>query len=132
MADGIRPDSNIQWTVDSPEMIATPRTATVEEAEKEELEAIEYSNNVANGVRFMKARAKKVKENVKLAVAHRGYLGTVVKAGVAIAGANKALADKLQDARAAYAGMGHSLDQKTQTIDHKVETIKARFQQRRG
>lgn len=131
-ADGIRPDSNIQWTVDTPTTIHAPTTATLEQAETEELQAIEYSNNVQNGIRLMKARAKKVKDNVKLVVAHRGYLGTVVNATVAIAGANKGLADKMQNARAAFAGMGHSLDQKTQTIDHRVETIKAKFQQRRG
>jgi hypothetical protein len=131
-ADGIRPDSNIQWTVATPETIHAPTTATIEEAEREELEAIEYGNSVQNGIRMMKARAKKVRDNVKLVLAHRGYQGTVVKATVAIAGANKGLADKLQDARAAFAGMGHSLDQKTQTIDHRVEVIKARYQQRRS
>lgn len=131
-SDGITPSTEIQWQVSTPERIATPTLATVEEAEAEELEAINYTNSVQNGIRLMKARAKKVQDNVKLTVAHRNYSKTVVKATVAIAGANKGLADTIQNARAAFAGMGHSLDQKTQTIDHAVEKIKAKYQQNRG
>ena len=131
-ADGITPSTDFQWQVSTPSRIAAPTTATVEEAEKEELEALDYTNQVANGVRVMKARAKKVREHVKLVLEHRNYSGVVVKATTTIAGANKGLADKIQDARKALAGMGHSLDNKMQTVDHEVEKIKARYNQRKG
>jgi len=130
-SDGITPSTDFQWQVNAPTRIATPTTATVEEAEKEELEAIEYGNQVANGVRVMKARAKKVREHVKLVLEHRNYSGVVVKATTTISAANKGLADKIQDARKALAGMGHNLDNKIQTTDHEVEKIKARYNQGR-
>src|SRR6478672_6595662 len=127
LADGIRPTDDPGWVVASPEKIHAPTTATLEQAEKEELEAIDYKNSVDNGIRLVKARAQKVKDTVRLAIAHRGYQKTVVKAGVAVAGANKGLADVMQNARAALAGMGHSLDHKTETIDHAVEKIKRKY-----
>lgn len=131
-ADGIRPDSNIQWQVQTPTTIHTPTTATIEEAEREELEAIDFENAVQAGIRVMKARSKKVRENAKLVTEHRGHLKTVVKATLGIAAANTGLAKTLQGARAGFAELGHSLDQKTQTIDHKIETIKAKYGQRRA
>ena len=130
-ADGITPGTDFEWRVATPTRISAPTTATAEEAEKEELEAIDYSNQVANGVRLMKARAKKVRENAKLVVAHRDYSGVVVKATTTIAGANKALADKIQDARKKLSSLGHGLDNKIQTIDHEVAKIKAKYNQGR-
>lgn len=129
-ADGIMPSSSINWNPATPTTLKDPTLATIEEAEAEELQAVEHKNSVENGIRFMRARTQKVRQNVKLVMEHRRHLGSVVEATVAIAGSNKKLATKLQDARAAFAGMGHSLDQKTQTIDHRVELIKAKYQQR--
>lgn len=131
-ADGIRPDSNIQWQVQTPTTIQTPTTATIEEAEREELEAIDFENAVKAGIRVLKARSKKVQQNVQLVTAHRGHLKTVAKATLGIATANAGLANTLQGLRAGFAQLGHSLDQKTQTIDHKVETLKAKYGQRQG
>lgn len=128
---GINPSSTISWEVDTPTLIDKPTKATVEEAEKEELEAIEHQNAVEAGLRVMKARGKKALDNARLVAGHRGYLGKVLKAGIQIAGANRGLAGKMQDARAALAGMGHSLDQKTQSVDHAVEKIKAKYGQRK-
>lgn len=131
-AGGITPSSNIEWNPETPTLIDKPYKSTVEEAEKEELEAIEHKNAVEAGLRVMKARGQKALDNARLVSGHRGYLGKVLKAGIQIAGANRGLAGKMQDARAAFAGMGHSLEQKTQTIDHKIETIKAKYGQRRA
>ena len=129
-ADGIRPDSSIQWQVTTPTTIQAPATATLEEAEQEELEAIDYKHAVANGVRVLKARSQKVQENLKLVVAHRGHLKTVAKATLGIAASNKGLADTLQNVRAGFANLGHSLDRKTQSVDHQVEMIKRKYQQK--
>lgn len=129
-ADGLRPDSTINWTVTTPEKISTPTTATLEAAEQEELEAAEFKNAVANGIRVLQARSAKWKESAKLTGAHRNHLKQVAKSTLSIAASNKGLADTLQNVRAGFAQLGHSLDHKTQRVDHQVEMIKAKYQQR--
>lgn len=129
-ADGITPDSEIQWQVSSvPSTLKTPETATLEQAEQEELEAEQLKVAVAAGIRVLKARTKKIQETAKLVGQHRKHLGSVAKATFGMAAANTGLANTLQGLRAGYAQLGHSLDDKTQRIDHKVNMIKAKYNQ---
>lgn len=131
-ADGITPDSDINWTVSSvPTTIRTPETATVEQAETEELEAEQLKIAVQNGIRVLKARTKKVQETAKLVGHHRKHLSSVAKATFSMAASNVGVAKTLQGLRAGYAQLGHSLDDTTQRIDHKVELIKAKYSQGR-
>lgn len=129
-ADGITPESTVEWKVASvPSTIKTPATATLQEAEQEELEAINHQNAVEYGIRVLKARSKKVKQTAKLVAHHRQHLGSVAKSTLSMAASNVGLAKQLQNMRAGYARLGHGLDEKVQTVDHQIAKIRAKYNQ---
>lgn len=131
-ADGITTSSDIEWKVSSvPTTIRTPETATQEQAEKEELEAVEHANAVQFGIRVLKARTKKIQETAKLVGHQRKHLSSVAKATFSMAASNVGLAKTVQGLRAGYAQLGHGLDDTTQRMDHAVAKIKAKYNQGR-
>lgn len=126
---GLNPESEITWNVATPTVLKEANTASIEDAEKEELEALNYRNAVEAGVRVFKARSQKLKDNLKLVVAHRKHLGVAAKTTLGIAATNTGLAKTLQGVRVGFANLGHGLDYATQRADHQVEMIKAKYQQ---
>jgi hypothetical protein len=127
VSDSVNPTSAIQWRTNNPTVMKSPRTSTIQRADRAEREAGMYEIGVENGLRHMNADARRHEAHAKLVNGHRVYLGRVADSQVVITAANRALAGKLHGHREAYAAMGHGLDRKAETTDQRVELIAAKY-----
>lgn len=127
VTDGVTPTSKINWRTDTPTVLDTPVTSNMQEADRAEREAVEYQFAVDQGCRKLKAEGTRQVAHAKLVKAHRKYLGEAAQAHVEIAGANHRLASKLHGLREVYAGLGHSLDRKSETADQNIDLIAQKY-----
>ncbi|MFM2430721.1 MAG: hypothetical protein RLZZ511_1934 [Cyanobacteriota bacterium] len=126
-ADALNPTTAVNWSTNNPTVVRTPRTSTVAKADQAERQAGLYEVAVENGIRVMKADAKRHAAHARLAKNHREYLGNVSDAQVEIATANKHLASKLHGHRETYAQLGYSLDRKAVTTEQRIELTAAKY-----
>lgn len=125
--DSVTPTTAINWEVENPEVKKTPVRATIAEADAAEREAQRYEQEVLNGLRLMKAEAKKQTAFAKLVRGHRNYMAQAAQSHYEAATANRGLAGKLQALRVQYAELGYGLDRKTESATQRVDDIAAKY-----
>ncbi len=128
VSDGsITPTSNINWKVDTPALIDAPRTASLAEADAAEKQVKEYEQDVANGLRLLRASMKAQQLTAKLVKGHRIYLTGTARSHLEIAKSNKDTATALHGMRGDWAELGFGLDRSNQQATDEVDLIARKY-----
>jgi hypothetical protein len=126
-ADGVTALSQLNWASKVPTLVRVPKPTSVRKADQAEMEAHQFEVAVGQGVRVLRAEARKQQANAKLARAHRQYLGDTAEAHLQMSAANTRLAGRLQGCRVAQAELGHGLERRIATADQQVAQIAAKY-----
>jgi hypothetical protein len=127
VSDSINPTTNIEWTVKNPEVLKTPKTVSLAEADKAEREVGDYEHAVSNARRLFNAEARRQEAFAKLVGSHRQYLGRTATAHKTATQANAKLGKHLHGMRDEYAEMGFGLDRKNVTATQRVDTVASKY-----
>lgn len=125
--DGITALTRLDWTTSTPTVIRKAKPTSVAKADQAEMQAHQFDVAVDQGVRVLRAEAKKQKAAAKLHKAQRQYLGTTAQCHLEMSADNVHLATKLQSVRVAQANLGYGLERRIATADQQIAQIAAKY-----